>query len=116
MPFYTFYQNNSGGEFVVDVERGISHYVVIEAPDRDESIIIAEGLGLYWNGVADGIDCECCGNRWDPPWYYAGDAIPMVHSESVEKASRLSHYRFMHKGTPEVFVHYLDGRIEGFRE
>ena len=32
-------------------------------PDAND---IAQGNGIYFNGVADGIDCDCCGDRWYP--------------------------------------------------
>lgn len=62
--FYEFSQNNSGGSFVVDDK--LCHRLVIEADNEEEAILMAEDLGCYWNGVAKGIDCPCCGDRWYP--------------------------------------------------
>lgn len=60
--FYEFQQNNSGGVFVVnDV---LCHRLFIEANNADEAIHKAEELGCYWNGVEEGKDCPCCGDRW----------------------------------------------------
>ena len=59
MPFFTFYQNNSGGVF-----DGPAHYVIVEASDAEEAATRAETVGVYFNGVEDGLDCECCGDRW----------------------------------------------------
>lgn len=65
--FYEFNQNNSGGSFVVDDK--VCHNLFIESNSLDEAIVKAESLGCYWNGVADGIDCPCCGDRWHSPWH-----------------------------------------------
>jgi len=60
--FYEFEQNNSGGSFVVN-ER-ICHRIIIEAETEQQAIQKAEQLGCYWNGVEEGLDCPCCGDRW----------------------------------------------------
>lgn len=61
--FYQFSQNNSGGSF--DSDDKLCHRLIIEANDEDQATSIAESLGCYWNGVDKGLDCECCGDRWD---------------------------------------------------
>ena len=58
--FYEYHQNNSGG-----VTFGPTN-VIIEAPNYVVANEIAEKNGLYWNGVRDGKDCQCCGDRWYP--------------------------------------------------
>lgn len=62
MKFYKFGQNNSGGFFQVDDKA--CHRLFIEANTFAEAVDKAEELGCYWNGVDEGIDCECCGDRW----------------------------------------------------
>lgn len=42
MPWFEYSQNNSGGSFVHDPQR----------------------IGLYFDGVHNGPDCHCCGDRW----------------------------------------------------
>lgn len=74
MKFYEFCQNNSGGSF--DVNEHITHRVLIEANDADEAIDIAESLGIYFDGVENGMDCECCGDRWYRPWSDNGKEFP----------------------------------------
>jgi hypothetical protein len=56
--FYRYTQNNSGGVWV-----GAPH-VVVEAANLDEAEAIAKGAGVYFDGVAAELDCECCGDRW----------------------------------------------------
>ena len=62
MPFYEFSQNNSGGTFTVDDD--LCGRLIIEADSPEDAISKAEDLGCYWDGVAKGIDCPCCGDRW----------------------------------------------------
>ena len=62
MNWYKFSQNNSGGSFITNDK--VCHMLYIEAGTFKEAVIKAESLGCYWNGVADGIDCPCCGDRW----------------------------------------------------
>lgn len=66
MNLYKFDQNNSGGSFVVDDV--LTHRVIIEALTEKDAISKAEDLGIYFNGVDEGIDCPCCGDRWDEPY------------------------------------------------
>ena len=70
--FYEFSQNNSGGSFVTDSK--LCHRLFIEAKNEEEAIEIAESLGCYWNGVNEGLDCPCCGDRW----YNSPDEIKIL--------------------------------------
>lgn len=63
MSFYELSQNNSGGLFHVDDK--VCHRLIIEADSKYEAINKAEELGCYWDGVRHGMDCSCCGDRWD---------------------------------------------------
>jgi hypothetical protein len=60
--FFELTQNNSGGSF--DVTDKVCHRIIIEANSSEEADSIAEDLGVYWNGVEEGMDCSCCGDRW----------------------------------------------------
>ena len=60
--FFEVTQNNSGGSF--DVDDKVCHRLFIEADSDQEADRIAEDLGVYWNGVEEGHDCPCCGDRW----------------------------------------------------
>lgn len=76
--FYEFSQNNSGGSF--DVDDKVCHRLFIEADNLSEAIFKAEQLGCYWYGVASGIDCPCCGDRWSKPWDEEGETFPKDYS------------------------------------
>jgi hypothetical protein len=66
--FFEFDQNNSGGVFDIDDKKGIGPRVWIEADSLDDALNRIDDLGIYFNGVDDGHDCPCCGDRWYPPW------------------------------------------------
>ena len=61
MYWFNYHQNNSGGFFT-----GPARWVAIKAETAEAANQAAERLGLYWNGVSTGCDCECCGDRWYP--------------------------------------------------
>ena len=82
--FYSYSQNNSGGSFrlpAVDV--------IVEAGSAAEADTIAEGLGIYFDGVGD---CSCCGVRWnraEEDWDRfdtLAEAKSMAHKSSEEWA------------------------------
>lgn len=65
MKWYEFSQNNSGGDFVED--ENLAKFVFIQAKNEKESIKKAKEIGIYFNGVRNGTDCGCCGDRWSSP-------------------------------------------------
>lgn len=101
--FYTFNQNNSGGSFDFDKNRGITHYVIIEANDPEHANRRAEDIGIYFDGCESGEDCPCCGDRWYPTSEYYGDEIPKVYDTPVEE------YQDIFFKEDHSCVHYLDG-------
>lgn len=101
--FYLFDQNNSGGSFVYDPEKGISVEVWIEADSADSANRKAEEIGIYFD-PGYGRDCPCCGTRWSPVFEDEGREEPSSHP-----------FRFKWiKYGYEAFVHYLDGTVKGF--
>lgn len=101
--FFEFEQNNSGGSFHIDDKDGIGPRVWIEAIDVAHANSRAEDIGIYFNGVEDGRDCECCGDRWSKPWEDG--------QEAVEISSK---YDFNWHDT--VYVHHLDGTVERIKK
>lgn len=84
MKYYHFRQNNSGGEF--DVTPTLNVNVIIKAATAIEANTKLEELGGYFDGVSEGLDCECCGDRWyrvsendvsETPQCYGHDATTM---------------------------------------
>lgn len=99
--YYTFRQNNSGGSFTEDAQAGIGPSVCIEALDAGHANQRAESLGIYFNGCDDGMDCECCGDRWYPVSEHDADDVPSLYGQPLAADS-----------WGPAFIHRLDGSIE----
>ena len=113
--FYVFHQNNSGGTYNFSEALGIGTFVIVEADDYNEANERAKDIGLYFDGVYKGIDCECCGDRWCPihEWEKP-DNVPSIYDTPLKL--RPSKRKISHKGWGSldvalVFVHYKDGSI-----
>jgi hypothetical protein len=119
MKFYELVQNNSGGSFAVNDD--VTHRILVEAGEYKEAISIFESLGVYWNGVEEGMDCECCGDRWyspseiNFPYNYGGfkksnaESIAERYGASVIKRTQYSGNREFDVvfDTPESYMQYL---------
>lgn len=57
--FYRYTQCNTGGFFIG------AQIVIVEAATLEEAEARATEAGVYFDGVAAGQDCECCGDRWN---------------------------------------------------
>lgn len=97
--FYTYKQNNSGGQWVGP------YAVVIEAKDTNEADALAESkAGVYFEGCADGRDCECCGDRWSRMMYYEDPSeAPALYGETDT-----SKWEGFQKGQ-EAKIYFYDG-------
>lgn len=100
--FYNFAQNNSGGYFVEDLEKGICEEVIIESESHQKAW---EKL----NKIGDDVDgfynyCSCCGPRWSD--YDDGSTNePEIYGKPVDKIKK---GMFRNK----VSIHYLNGSIK----
>lgn len=93
LSWYAFHQNNSGGRWHRDGRVSVDVY--IQAHSAKEANGIAEDLGIYFDGVKDGYDCDCCGDRWYPV-DGDGDEEPLKYGEPVDVNS------------PDVRIHPYD--------
>lgn len=101
--FYTFMQNNSGGSFVHDPVQGLGYAVAIEARSADEANTIAERVvGIYFEGVDEGLDCSCCGDRWSRADESDGFTTPCRYGDGDPLVGGW--------GYP-AYVHHLDGTV-----
>ncbi len=101
--FYTFHQNNSGGSFVED--DNLKNMVIIEAADANEANEKAKNLGIYFDGVIDERDCDCCGDRWYPASESDGTKRPESYGRTLAKwSAEKNRYPF------NAIVHYASGR------
>lgn len=62
--WYQYSQNNSGGEWM-----GPAFEVYIEAHSPKNADNRAQCVGVHFDGVYRGSDCECCGDRWTRATY-----------------------------------------------
>ena len=102
MAFFQFRQNNSYGVFTVN--NTVCHRLFIEADTHSEAIRKAEELGCYWDGVCAGIDCPCCGDRWDN-W----DDRP-VETDDIEAHAQNLADSFGWT-SPDARIFYKNGRV-----
>ena len=112
--FYEYSQNNSGGHFQMD--KTIAHFMIIEAASADAANEIAERIGIYFDGIADEIDCECCGDRWHEA-VGAGYQVPSIYGRpatdyDTRYGAGPTKLRCMWtpEGKPYAYIHYQDGR------
>lgn len=96
--WFHYRQNNSGASFHRNANLDVN--VVIEADTATDADTKAKSLGIYFDGVAGGRDCRCCGDRWyrayeanDQPSCY-GDALDLANLDT------------------ETVIHHRDGRIQ----
>lgn len=112
MKFYTYSQNNSGGNFHYDDKAGIGEYVIVEAENPDAASAKAQDIGIYFGGVSDGRDCGCCGDRWSD-YLDDGDDVPSLYGKPVSNDEVGNRWR---DSGPSVFVHYADGTVKSYPE
>lgn len=107
--FYCFDQNNSGGSF--DIDGNVAQFVIIEAESAAQANERAESIGIYFNGVDEGHDCPCCGDRWYPVSGSDAEASPEIFGKDPAK------YRgaFTERGEVYCYVYYLSNIVEEHR-
>jgi len=102
--YWEFNQNNSGGRFVVNDK--LCHRVIVEAHSFEQAVEKAEELGCYWQGVSQGIDCPCCGDRWSK-WENK------VKAETLEEV--IKHYQDLANRygwtVPDCRIFLLNGEV-----
>lgn len=101
--FFTFSQNNSGGNFTVPAIT-----VVVEASSAELANAMVgplTGGAVYFNGVNNDRDCSCCGDRWYETYGHG--------SEEPEDLGSYEPYKSWAKaaGIPLRIVYYADGRV-----
>lgn len=103
MAFFMWSQNNSGGHFAVNDD--LTWRVVIQADTYGEAEYKALTLGIYYNGVEDDRDCDCCGDRW-----YEGSELGDDQLKDKTLEEHLQEYADEYGWeSPSVIIHYADG-------
>lgn len=92
LKLFVVHQNNSGGSFCVDNSNGTGERVFVLAKDEDTALDLLEGKSVvYFDGVSQGLDCECCGDRW----WRAADEIEDENNKVVSFSSFDEAYDFV---------------------
>lgn len=109
MKWFEFTQNNSYGRFLVDDK--VCHRLLIEAESFNDAVKKAEELGCYWDGVDEGIDCPCCGDRWNK-W----DDEP-INLDTLQKLYSIEEYAQYLADTygwttPDIRIYYNNGSVK----
>jgi hypothetical protein len=118
--WYEFRQNNSGGHF--DIDDDVAPRVLIQAATPSEANARAEQVGIYFDGCRVGMDCDCCGDRWDKAWdaledftVYswketgAGGRNTVTYDSVFDYAQAVADEGWGGKEKPEVIVYFADG-------
>jgi hypothetical protein len=118
--WYEYRQNNSGGSFHMNDD--VSVYVLVEAEDDVQAEREALEAGIYFDGVAAGFDCSCCGDRW-----YEGEKLEefriyqlfsdehTLYDDVGAYAAELARESSWAKeGRPVVVVYHKNGKVERF--
>lgn len=82
--FYTFSQSNPGGRY----DDSMPMYVIIQASSSEQANKRAESVGVYFDGIEQGRDCECCNDRWGRVDDYEGKENPEIYGEDVREGNR----------------------------
>lgn len=107
--YFCFNQNNSGGRFVSDPEKGIGPYVIIEAFDAIDANLRAQNVGIYFDGDRD---CSCCGNRWHET-DGKGKEVPSIYDQDVSGGFYPSEFAPLSDGP--AYIHFMDGTVKEVR-
>lgn len=86
LQWFTYSQNNSGGRFHKDMPL----YLHVEAPSADMANARAVEQGAYFDGCEQGMDCECCGDRWSDAYGEGYEDRPEPGLDSPFMSSFLS--------------------------
>jgi hypothetical protein len=95
--FWYFHQNNSGGSFIINEH--VAELVIIEANSELDAIDKGMDVGIYFDGCAKGIDCECCGDRW---------SISHRLAESIMEFINVFYTSTFHQNYT-IIIHFVDG-------
>lgn len=108
MPWFEFHQNNSGG-----YHTGPAISVIVEAPNADTANAIVQLHDVYFDGCADGRDCDCCGDRWSTLWREDGDAVPSHHGNAIGSDADKSGIAWgRREGFADFLIVHADGKTE----
>lgn len=103
--FYQYRQNNSGGSH--EINENVTLNVYVQASSPEEADARAKRIGIYFDGVDNNVDCECCGDRWIPAVGYAVTIL-----DATELVVSPYDGQWVSPGGHVAIFHYLDGHRE----
>jgi hypothetical protein len=110
LKWFEFTQNNSGGNFTVNGE--LCHRLFVQAATDDQAVEIAEGLGVYFDGCENGMDCPCCGDRWYRP---SEINFPINYDKNRKFTNVREYAQFLANEygwtTPDARLYYKNGKV-----
>ena len=102
--FYKYSQNNSGGSF--DIDDTLTIVMIFEADSSSEADNLAIEKGIYFNGCEEGLDCDCCGDRW-----YDANYCEELSENDIEGTYSK---RWVEKGQAYCRVFMKDGTVKEY--
>ena len=79
MQWFKYRQNNSGGVFTYPAAM-----VFVQATSAVKADRLAKrAVGIYFDGVESGVDCDCCGDRWNCAYVGDGQDAPTFHGHGI---------------------------------
>ena len=97
--FYTTYQNNSGGEYIINND--VSCYVIVEAYSDKEATRRTEEIVVDYSDY-----CPCCGVRW----FVSLSEFDANHQPLINNYSKNT----LEEDQADAIVYYLNGRKERY--
>lgn len=107
--FYHFSQNNSGGSFDFDKEKGITCHLIIEADNHHKANKKLKDLVGDIIGGSGGY-CPCCGDRWYEVDERDGETEAKIYGELFSEYD--STRRSWVEGGFDACLHKADGSLE----
>lgn len=107
--FAHFTQNNSGGYFLINEEKGIGHHIIVEGLDINDVRRRVEEITEDFSE-----NCSCCGERWDTLiWQDELTSSPNIYMKPIQEYLNETN---LYIKDIYVFVHYIDGTIEKYHK
>jgi hypothetical protein len=108
IPWFLFLQNNSGGSFRTNANVCRRVYIQAETPDLANAR--AESVDIYFDGVASGVDCKCCGCRWHRVGQYDRVTFGEHVTDIVKQVQNDVNDAWDSWTDPIAILHYADGK------
>ena len=111
MAFFKYHQNNSGGETIITNK--LKNIVWIEANNAKQANEKAQAIGIYFDGCSQGLDCSCCGDRWNEVEDYDKAKFPIKYSKTEIFKDIKEYTKYLLKEYKWIsIIYYQNGTVE----